>query len=215
MRGKRANIDPDDLRRMYHDEKIPSSQIAKHYGVDPQTILNHMKRHGIDRRPPGAQEGRLNSAWNGGKTLDKDGYVLVLCPDHPKARKTGYVLEHRLVMEMMIGRILHDHEVVHHRDGDHSNNHPANLMLFEANADHLRHELTGRVPQWTEQGLEAIRRAPRPNGEWTDERREKARQNAIHRWENGGIRRREWGDDDRDHMRQVAYRRKRSAGRFV
>jgi hypothetical protein len=40
------------------------------------------------------------------------------------------VAEHRLVMELMIGRALRPNENVHHKDGDRLNNEPSNLELW-------------------------------------------------------------------------------------
>jgi hypothetical protein len=85
----------------------------------------------------------LNPAWRGGRTQDKDGYWLVLMPDHPEANRHGRVREHRILMEHKLGRRLLRGEVVDHVDGDQSNNDPANLRLFASNAEHLRETLTG------------------------------------------------------------------------
>jgi HNH endonuclease len=62
----------------------------------------------------------------GGHTT-KGGYLLVRAPNHPFATKTGYVLEHRLVMEKMIGRYLKPWETAHHRNGVRKDNRPENL----------------------------------------------------------------------------------------
>lgn len=72
-----------------------------------------------------------------GWLMDGDGYVRILRPEHPYANAQGYVLEHRLVFEEWLGRYLGESEVVHHIDGDRSNNARWNLMLFRSPRQHL------------------------------------------------------------------------------
>lgn len=55
------------------------------------------------------------------------------------ANKNGWVLLHRVVMAKSIGRDLRPEEVVHHIDGDKTNNNLSNLMLFPNNAEHRRY----------------------------------------------------------------------------
>jgi hypothetical protein len=93
-----------------------------------------------------------NPKWHGGRIRDKHGYILVRIPEHPYATRHGYVREHRLLMERMLGRYLLPTEVVDHIDGNPANNRPHNLRLFASNADHLRATLAGRTPNWTEEG---------------------------------------------------------------
>ena len=77
-----------------------------------------------------AKVGSKNPAWRGGRYVDKSGYVnLNVGRDHPMATKSGYVLEHRLVMSGVLGRFLTPDETVHHIDGDKANNSPDNLQL--------------------------------------------------------------------------------------
>jgi hypothetical protein len=80
-------------------------------------------------------------AWKGGRSrFSATGYVVVLVsPDHPMANKNGYVLEHRLVMAKAIGRHLGPQEVVHHVNGDPSDNRLENLMLFANHSAHMKH----------------------------------------------------------------------------
>lgn len=80
--------------------------------------------------PGHAHRGENNPRWNGGRS-DFRGYVLVQCPDHPSARKNGYILEHRLVMSEHLGRPLGDDELVHHKNGDKSDNRLANLEVMD------------------------------------------------------------------------------------
>lgn len=142
--------------------------IAEKLGCSVNTVerkIREFREIGIElptqRTGPRAGEG--HPEWRGGRVIDEDGYVLIYAPWHPHARKNGrksggrYIAEHRLVMEQKIGRLLERGEVVHHIDGNKQNNHPDNLELFSKNSDHLKHELTGRCPKWTEEGLARIR----------------------------------------------------------
>lgn len=81
--------------------------------------------------------------WTGGRKRRRDGYVLVVAPDdHPYPADTRsrsglkYILEHRYVMERHLGRYLRPKEVVHHIDGNPSNNTLANLQLLSSQGEH-------------------------------------------------------------------------------
>lgn len=74
----------------------------------------------------------------GGRCLDSHGYYLVKKYDHPNRNCQDYVFEHRLVMEKSIGRYLEPAEVIHHIDGDITNNTIENLMLFANRGEHRK-----------------------------------------------------------------------------
>lgn len=61
---------------------------------------------------------------------DDQGYVQVLAPSHPNARKSKRVPQHRLVMSEFLGRPLSKSENVHHKNGDRSDNRIENLELW-------------------------------------------------------------------------------------
>lgn len=66
------------------------------------------------------------------------GYRYKFTPDHHYATKDGYVLEHRLVMERKLGRILFPEETVHHKNGNTVDNQIENLELFSCGGEHNR-----------------------------------------------------------------------------
>lgn len=81
-------------------------------------------KHGNHARGP------MNARWNGGKWRHPDGYIGVAVPEgHHLRQAHGYAFEHQLVAEEMLGRRLHDDEVVHHRNGKRDDNRPGNLEV--------------------------------------------------------------------------------------
>lgn len=64
-------------------------------------------------------------------------YRVVYKPSHPNAPKTGWMMEHRLIMEEMLGRLLDPKEVVHHIDHNGLNNDRKNLELVGSRGRHL------------------------------------------------------------------------------
>jgi hypothetical protein len=74
--------------------------------------------------------------WNGGRHKCSNGYIEVYMPNHPNANVRNCVYEHQLVMENHIGRYIKEGEVVHHIDGNKTNNKIENLMLMTKN-DHI------------------------------------------------------------------------------
>jgi endogenous inhibitor of DNA gyrase (YacG/DUF329 family) len=90
--------------------------------------------------------GAHNPAWKGGLTYfkRKGAYAnqSIRCPPEflAMARKDGYVMEHRLLVAVELGRPLSRSEVVHHDNHDATDNRIENLLLFASNADHKRHE---------------------------------------------------------------------------
>lgn len=212
-RPRSVRVSDEELRSLYEDEGLSTAQVAMRIGSSAETVRQELRRRGIPLRAC-ANHGARNGAWRGGRIFDRYGYVLVRAPGHPFANAGGYVREHRLVMERVLGRILLPGEVVHHADGDRSNNAPENLELYARNSDHLRSELAGRVPEWTPEGrnriLDGSRKAPVPK--WTDERRQKARERMRARWDAGGVARRsEWTAEEREAKRKECLARPRNA----
>jgi hypothetical protein len=72
------------------------------------------------------------------KIVSKGEYNYAYVPSHPNATKNGYVLEHRVIMENSINRLLTNKEIVHHKDGNKKNNLLSNLELM-TRAEHTSH----------------------------------------------------------------------------
>lgn len=83
---------------------------------------------------------RLGAGHGTGRVIRPDGYVDIwLGRDHPLADGDGYVYEHRLVAEKMIGRPLTFYDNVHHLNGNRSDNRPENLFVGTPHEHHFLH----------------------------------------------------------------------------
>lgn len=143
------------------EELAAALSITDQFGVAHQPTSGGVRRRlvaiGCLMRPSGAA-GERNGAWKGGKRIDEAGYVQIRMPEHPDANN-GYVPEHRLVAERVLGRRLKPEEVVHHKDDDKQNNAPTNLVVYPDNATHMRETRKGIRPNWSPEGLAKINAA--------------------------------------------------------
>lgn len=77
-----------------------------------------------------SKRGENNPSWISGRRITWSGYVSVIDHTHPNKNRNNCVLEHRLVMEKMLGRYLETYETVHHKNGIRTDNRPENLELW-------------------------------------------------------------------------------------
>lgn len=85
--------------------------------------------------------GPTHPQWNGGRYKSKDGYVWLTVPigfpgSDNRAKhnqRSSRILEHRKIMQEVLGRTLLRTETVHHKNGIKDDNRPENLELRYGN----------------------------------------------------------------------------------
>ena len=105
----------------------------------PRTVQTAEHREASRKRITGANA----PWWKGGVYAVHSGrYMLAIPPaDYPfpeSIRSSGRILEHRMVMELHIGRRLERREVVHHVNGNSTDNRIENLRLYPSHKAHMR-----------------------------------------------------------------------------
>ncbi len=109
------------------------SEIADECDVSITTISRWAVRFDIREKRPykGNKKGRNNPYWKGGRYKDNTwGYIWLYMPEHPNCNNKGYILEHRLVMEQVLGRLLDDNEIIRHKNKVKDDNQISNLELL-------------------------------------------------------------------------------------
>lgn len=89
--------------------------------------------------------GPANGNWKGGRITTDGGYVKIRRPEHPRANSVGYVREHVVIAERVLGKALPDKAEVHHVNGDGTDNRNQNLVICQNNEYHKLLERRGRA----------------------------------------------------------------------
>ena len=111
-------------------------ETAKAFNMAFQHIYLILKNNGIKNIH--SRKGENNSNWKGGKIFDGHGRKVIYMPEHPNPSFCKiYVYEYRLIMEKEIGRHLTTEEVIHHIDGNHTNNNINNLQIM-SQSEHFK-----------------------------------------------------------------------------
>lgn len=125
------------------------NQIAKNLSVCSSTVRNYLIKYNIPlishkEANNKYNTGSKNPKWNGGRIKQSEGYILIYMPKHPH-NINKYVYEHRYLVEKKVGRYLNSDEIVHHVDGNRSNNDINNLLLLSEYEHALLHRNGGNV----------------------------------------------------------------------
>lgn len=90
--------------------------------------------HGLYMTKTRKRKAQNNGHWKGGLSKQSDGYLMLT--SGPYAYK--FKLHHRLIMEKHLGRPLLSFEIVHHINGDKTDNRIENLEIM-SRAEHMNH----------------------------------------------------------------------------
>jgi hypothetical protein len=162
-----------EIKRLYLTDKITMHEIASRLHISVGKVYNRLKNMEVPSRKPSdypvslkviEHARRLGKSWKGAlrsettkkkisesrfkggighKKIRHDGYISVYFPDHPCSSVDGYVMEHILVMEAIIGRHLNDDECVHHINFIKTDNRASNLQVMTIN-EHMSYHMTIR-----------------------------------------------------------------------
>lgn len=147
--SKKKSVNIEEAKQLYYNEGLSGRMVAARLGVSFTTLKDYFIKAGLSLRSDSEalklayKQGRKEpkKPLNGGRRLNNGGYVILIQPQHPRAKgKTGYVLEHILIWEKVHNRPLPNGWVIHHLNGIKTDNRPCNLVAMP-NARHTRREL--------------------------------------------------------------------------
>ena len=132
----------DTLRRLYHDERLSTFEIAERFGVEHSTISKWMKRNDVEPRSTSeAQSNRTDLLKSPACYItDERGYSLWRT-QHNDEQHTVYV--HRLAAVAWNGFDAVAKKDVHHKNGIKWDNRESNLEPLTPSQHRKRHTSQG------------------------------------------------------------------------
>ena len=124
----------ENLDKKARPRKYIKNHFKSNYWSGKKFTKSHIDKIKIARDIQEKTKG--SPSWKGGRSKTTNGYIRLWKPNHPLSRH-GHVLEHRFIMEQVIGRSLLPGEVVHHKNQNKLDNRVENLELFESHSKHM------------------------------------------------------------------------------
>lgn len=130
----------DWLYEHYIIKSLSTPRIAKivakqtNSKVDGHTIAKWMERFGIKRN--NKYFGDKSPGWKGGRGFHKQSNTWWLTVNGER------IIEYRHIASQILNRKLNKGEVIHHINGNRSDNNPKNLYLFSSESKHQKYHQT-------------------------------------------------------------------------
>ena len=117
-------------------KKKKSESMKKAYKDGKMDYMKKVWKESGDR-----WKGEKNPRWSGGTYINKQNYRMI----HDD--KNRWRVEHRIVVERIIGRDLKRHETIHHINENKLDNRPENLYYYPNDSLHKRHHGLKNKPE--------------------------------------------------------------------
>ena len=118
------------------------SEIVAKVGTNRETVRQYLLKKYTPKQKRAIVKGNIkwprgkdSPNWKGGREITKAGYIRIWISRDER------IMEHRMVMEKHVGRKLNRNEVVHHINGNNSDNRLSNLQLTTFGEDIRQHNL--------------------------------------------------------------------------
>lgn len=122
-------------RMIVKREKIPTRFLTKGKRINCQEVSEEHCAKVSKGLPP---RKFVNQPTLHRRLEKRTGYVKVYIPRHHRAMSDGYVYDHWLVAESMLGRPLGSKEQVHHINRVRNDNRPVNLKVYKSRSEHMK-----------------------------------------------------------------------------
>jgi hypothetical protein len=140
----------EELEVKYLVEHKTLEEIGREYGITRQAVYYFVKKYGLSVKDAENVRFKCDTCGKESTSTRKrfkrsikhfcsmECYKGYLCNSEYTQSRTGQ-RHARIVVEKYLGRTLRFGEVVHHIDGDNTNNDIKNLLVFGSHSEHLTH----------------------------------------------------------------------------